>query len=265
MRIVSLFREDFGPEKKKMDQVRAIQEIVDEHKDKMPTGVVTDVLDQCQKAYNAMSNLYKLAWTVVKSHAQVHEDHEGDESPFASVELSDTTQTLIVEAVGLDRLNDRHSNCRDLINHGMVLKSYVKMSMPTVMKFGSDMVVHVPCCEGAVGRPEVNVLKRGGGNDDHRYPRLSCLRNRDCDWYWCRHRHRHHRRHAAASRCTRRAAQKVRRCCLSGTTIHLLLPLSLVGIVRRMHERVAEEHTQRPMSLVKDVSILGDLIVHVNR
>ena len=141
MRIVSLFREDFGPEKKKMDQVRAIQEIVDEHKDKMPTGVVTDVLDQCQKAYNAMSNLYKLAWTVVKSHAQVHEDHEGDESPFASVELSDTTQTLIVEAVGLDRLNDRHSNCRDLINHGMVLKSYVKMSMPTVMKFGSDMVI----------------------------------------------------------------------------------------------------------------------------
>jgi hypothetical protein len=41
-----------------------------------------------------MSNLYKLNWTVVKSHAQVHEDEE-DEPPFASVELSDTTQTLI--------------------------------------------------------------------------------------------------------------------------------------------------------------------------
>ena len=123
-----------------MDHVRTIQEIVDEHKKKMPTGVVTDVLDQCQKAYNAMPNLYKLTRTVVKSHAQVHEDEE-DEPPFASVELSDTTQTLIVEAVGLDHLNDRHSNCRDLINHGMVLKSYVKMSMPTVMKFGSDMVI----------------------------------------------------------------------------------------------------------------------------
>ena len=30
---------------KKMDHVRTIQEIVDEHKEKMPTGVVTDVLD----------------------------------------------------------------------------------------------------------------------------------------------------------------------------------------------------------------------------
>jgi len=28
-----------------MDHVRTIQEIVDEHKEKMPTGVVTDVLD----------------------------------------------------------------------------------------------------------------------------------------------------------------------------------------------------------------------------
>ena len=127
-----------------MDHVRTIQEIVDEHKEKMPTGVVTDVLDQCQKAYNAMSNLYKLTWTVVKTHAQVHEDHEGDEAPFASVELSDTTQTLIVEAVEPDHF----TNCRDLINHGMVLKSYLKKSMPSVMNFGSNMVIiHsiVPC------------------------------------------------------------------------------------------------------------------------
>ena len=34
-----------------MDHVRKIQEIVDEHKEHMPTGVVLDVMQQCQKAH----------------------------------------------------------------------------------------------------------------------------------------------------------------------------------------------------------------------
>ena len=33
-----------------MDHIRAIQEVVDEHKESMPTGVVTRVMDGCQKA-----------------------------------------------------------------------------------------------------------------------------------------------------------------------------------------------------------------------
>ena len=50
-----------------MDHVRQIQEIVDEHKEEMPTGVVTDVMEQCQKAYNAIPNLWKVSY--VKIHA----------------------------------------------------------------------------------------------------------------------------------------------------------------------------------------------------
>ena len=36
-----------------MDHIRVIQEVVDEHKDEMPTGVVTRVMAECQKAYGA--------------------------------------------------------------------------------------------------------------------------------------------------------------------------------------------------------------------
>ena len=116
-----------------MDHVRKIQEIVDEHKEQLPTGVVTDVMEQCQKAYNAMPNLYKLTWTVVTSHAHVI-DME-DEPNFAEVELSPTTQTLIVEAVD-GRPDDEYGGkipSMAMPNRGMILKSWVEQSMPFVM------------------------------------------------------------------------------------------------------------------------------------
>ena len=116
-----------------MDHVRKIQEIVDEHKEQLPTGVVTDVMEQCQKAYNALPNLYKLTWTVVTSHAHVI-DME-DEPGFAEVELSPKTQTLIVEAVDChpDDENGCTISCMAMPNRGLILKSWVKDSMPLVM------------------------------------------------------------------------------------------------------------------------------------
>ena len=61
-----------------MDHVRVIQEIVDAHKEEMPTGVVTDVMAECQKAYNDYDapKLYKLTWTTVNSHT--HVEHVDD-------------------------------------------------------------------------------------------------------------------------------------------------------------------------------------------
>lgn len=120
-----------------MDHVRTIQVIVDEHKEQMPTGVVAGVLKQCQEAYDVMSNLYKLNWTVVKAHAQVHEVE--DEEPFASAELSHATQTLIVEAV--DKPPD-HLFTRDMPNHGMVMKSWLKFSMPCIMNGNNMIIIH---------------------------------------------------------------------------------------------------------------------------
>jgi hypothetical protein len=53
-----------------MDHVREIQEIMDDHKEEMPTGVVTDVMGQCQKAYNAMPNLWKISYVKIDAVAK---------------------------------------------------------------------------------------------------------------------------------------------------------------------------------------------------
>ena len=134
-----------------MDHIRAIQEVVDEHKESMPTGVVTRVMDECQKAYEATeTELYKLTWTTVDSHA--HIEHCEDDEDFASVKLSHQTQTLIVEAV--DGLVD-HRLYREPVkiaawhmpHHGMVLKSWLELPTPRVLtpnggKSGSMYIIH---------------------------------------------------------------------------------------------------------------------------
>ena len=58
-----------------------------------------------------------------------------DEPGFAKVELSPTTQTLIVEAVD-GRPDDEYGctiPCMAMPNRGLILKSWVKDSMPLVM------------------------------------------------------------------------------------------------------------------------------------
>ena len=124
-----------------MDHIRVIQEIVDANKEDMPTGVTAHVMQECQKAYNELPELYKLTWTVVDSHA--HIEHLEDEEDIALVKLSHITQTLIVEAV------DGHPNhpihrkpivmsAQDMPNYGMIHKSWLEIPMPRVMYMGED-------------------------------------------------------------------------------------------------------------------------------
>ena len=55
-----------------MESIRVIQEIIDAHKEQMPTGVVTTVMEEYQKAYvDAQAKLHKLTCTVVDSHAHI--------------------------------------------------------------------------------------------------------------------------------------------------------------------------------------------------
>ena len=70
-----------------MDQIRAIQELVDAHKETMPTGVVTDVMEQCQKAYDALPKLWKL------TYIHVYVDHDSD--------IIARKKTMIIEEVAL--------------------------------------------------------------------------------------------------------------------------------------------------------------------
>ena len=109
-----------------------IQEVVDEHKDEMPTGVVTRVMAECQKAYEAAPKLYKLTWTVVDSHAHIEycEDEDDLEADFAAVKLSHQTQTLIVEAVNLSDVPSSQRCLTVLPLHGKMFKSWLKLAMP---------------------------------------------------------------------------------------------------------------------------------------
>ena len=110
-----------------------VQELIDENKDQVPTGLAKVLLDACKEEADATKQLYTLTWTTVEAHA--HVEHIEDEDDIAQVKLVPKTQTLIVEA--MEHLPDhpRHgSPCKlesiEMPHHGMVLASWMKLSMP---------------------------------------------------------------------------------------------------------------------------------------
>ena len=112
-----------------MESIRTIQEIVDENKESMPTGVVTTVQEECQKLYDIHSKLYKLNWTVVT--CTVHH-FEGQVEAHTAKELLSRTQTIIVEAVDNPPVDENGDPLwhGSLPNQGKVLKCWVKHKMP---------------------------------------------------------------------------------------------------------------------------------------
>ena len=68
-----------------MDHIRTIQELIDEHKQSMPTGVVTDIMKECQEAFEALPKL----WKVTFIHVILDSDND----------LNACKKTMIVEEV----------------------------------------------------------------------------------------------------------------------------------------------------------------------
>ena len=68
-----------------MDHNRTIQELVDEHKQSMPTGVVTDIMKECQEAFEALPKLWRVTF--------IHVTLDVDNSLLAD------KKTMIVEEV----------------------------------------------------------------------------------------------------------------------------------------------------------------------
>ena len=117
-----------------MNHIRAIQEAVDENKQSIRTEVVRAVMENAQGLYDIHANLYKLTWTTVDAHA--HVEHVEDEEDFAHVKLVPKTQTLIVEAVEHRPAHPEHGATMttiDMPHHGMVLASWIKLSMPHII------------------------------------------------------------------------------------------------------------------------------------
>ena len=117
-----------------------IQSMVDENKESMPTGLVADLMTECQKAHESQPKLYKLTWTVVNANAQVH--YEEDDT-HAEVRLSHKTQTLIVEAVDGLPLN-RYGNPMptfEMPDYGFVSTTWIDLVMPCALHPGEDKMI----------------------------------------------------------------------------------------------------------------------------
>ena len=134
-----------------MEHVKSIQEIIDDHKESMPTGVATRVMKECQRLHDIHSKLYRLTWTTVASHAYASDEDE------PVVKLVPLTQTLIVEAVDeapiMNQDGDRlwHGH---MPNKGLMMAQWLKMDMPYIINPGGDLqLIIVHSIEPFVKRP----------------------------------------------------------------------------------------------------------------
>ena len=148
-----------------MEQIRAIQEIVDTNKGEIPTGVVVDLMTECQKAHNAPPpKLHRLTWIKVDAHAHVDSDSLSTE-PTASVKLSHVEQTVIVEAFGHPpRDLSQGELCEaELPDNGMMLNWWLNAPKPIVLTVGNrpeDDALRIICSI------EPFVPKRPRGEDE---------------------------------------------------------------------------------------------------
>ena len=123
-----------------MEQVRAIQELIDEHKEEMPTGVVTSIMGACQQAYCESSErpkLYRIKWTTVEAHANAvractHDDDDDEDDPICSQFLMHSTQTSIVEAVACGPRTPHRAH--ELLAMGKIWTGHVGRDTPWVLR-----------------------------------------------------------------------------------------------------------------------------------
>ena len=94
--------------KNEMEHVKAIQGVVDEHKEQMPTGAVTAIMEHLQKLYDNKSKLYRAQMTHIHSVGFVTDDG-------AASKTIQYTTTAIVESVA--------KYPRGIRNHIHLLKS----------------------------------------------------------------------------------------------------------------------------------------------
>lgn len=76
-----------------MEHIKAIQTLVDEHKEHMPTGAVTAIMAELQKAYDGKPELCKAECTFIYMHAYVVDDGRA----HAEVHKITRKQTMFIE------------------------------------------------------------------------------------------------------------------------------------------------------------------------
>ena len=112
-----------------MEHITAIQELVDLHKQEMPTGVAAALMRKCQEAYDKQPKLYRLICAIVGKNT--------------SGDLAHDTTEFIVEAVDapehqnyIDKTHRPH-RCLSHVEmpyHGLVPEQWLQKSMPFVIE-----------------------------------------------------------------------------------------------------------------------------------
>jgi hypothetical protein len=105
-----------------MNHISAIQEIVDESKEAMPTGVVARVMEECQKAHDAIPMLYKVRYVSLRTY--VHANGEAMTMGEDRMQIGERTTRLVFDAFRAYRL---------LTEEGLVDDDWIRAPMPLLV------------------------------------------------------------------------------------------------------------------------------------
>lgn len=124
-----------------MDHIRKIQTIVDESRERLPTGVATDIMQECQNAFKDKSELCHVCvtWFHTSTHVTPGEGYDDDKVNTKTIHH---TQNLLLEAI--DACTPDLHYTADLINRGKAFKSWFTVPKPII--FGTENSI-VPSSE----------------------------------------------------------------------------------------------------------------------
>ncbi len=115
-----------------------VQELIDESREHMPTGLAKRLLDACKAEADAKPKLYRATVTRVTS---VTYTDSCDNELEANVKLQSLTQTLIVEKVDRATSNRMPGDIETLLNKGIMPESLVGSGMPLVFNYDTHVLL----------------------------------------------------------------------------------------------------------------------------
>lgn len=103
-----------------MDHIRNIQELIDENRESIPTGVATDVMRECQNAYQALPKLWKIYYVELTA-AGKNKIHEDPKARIIEEDFDTSSQIYWADVISSGKIppEDKHKDIRpvDKIAH----------------------------------------------------------------------------------------------------------------------------------------------------
>ena len=112
-----------------MEHISIIQELIDENRESLPTGVTTELMKQCQLVFDTGATLYRVCYTTVNVCAYTTD--EGEEA-----KMIESTQTAIMEAK-----KSYSSTTSEYLRGGFLHPHLLNVEMPYVVNKGSTMLI----------------------------------------------------------------------------------------------------------------------------